>query len=69
MVVVVRDGCGWQEIRLGLKIGEDENRKWRFHVCVFLVLGIRTCSLFFGGKVWDSGRSPPKVKIYFLKFK
>lgn len=20
---------------LGLKIGEDENRKWRFHVCVF----------------------------------
>lgn len=35
MVVVVRDGCGWQEIRLGLKIGEDENRKWRFHVCVF----------------------------------
>lgn len=55
---------------LGLKIGEDENRKWRFHVCVFGFKDKDRASvfIFFFWEVefWDSGGSPPKVKIYFF---
>ena len=39
MVVVVGGRCGWQEMGLGLKIGEDKNRNRSFRAECFWFWG------------------------------